>query len=148
MIYDAIADRQIVMPDSSAIGAWHLVDVKNQVVSDHLPVRLILPPGSDGRSAVESVDVQTRTRFSVVWRVTDLLLYRAVGRTGAVGNVYGDLTDYIDVYIKSMMANKTVAPGAQIIDFNPVASVLEWPQGSGSLYHGVQMTVFVREQKC
>lgn len=149
-IINAIADSVIVMPDGTAVKCYRLNEAKSAVSGGHLPVRIILPPGADGNNAVEGFEYVSYGRAQVTWRVTELMLWSAVASKGAVRNVWGQLVEYIDAYVSHFAARSLRNPtgGSLITGFQPQAAVLEYPQGSGNEYHGVQMTLLVTETIC
>ena len=99
-IYAAVADRVITMETGKRkkIKAWGLDQVKNRVVGDHLPIRIVLPPGADGGSAIEEFDIVTFDSATITWRITDLMLYQSAGRGGGLRNIWQVLTEYVWQY--------------------------------------------------
>lgn len=147
-IANAIIDTDIVMTNET-ISGWRMDEVRNRVVSDSLPIRLMLPPGADGGSAVQSWEPVTYQYATVVWRLTELMLYQPPARGGGPKKIWDTLTQYIHQYIATFSAMTARKPaGALIVGFEPQAAVLEWPRGSGNQFHGVQMTVLVQENIC
>jgi len=144
-IYDAIAGEDVTMLDGTVISCWSLDEVKNRISSDHLPIRLMLPPGADGGSAVEGFEYGAYKQAYVTWRVTELMLYQAIARGGGVKYIWSKLAEYIHTYLSAFALGRHITPRATITGFQPQAAVLEWPRGSGNQFHGVQMTVLVRE---
>ena len=147
-IYDAIAERTITLDDGTAVKCWKLDEVPQSIQSDHLPARLLLPPGADGGSAVESYEYLSYKRAAVTWRVTELMLFQNIARGGGVKNVWERLTAYIAAYVNEFTPDKHITPTAAVVGYLPQAAVLEWPRGSGNQYHGVQMTVLAKETLC
>lgn len=147
-IYDAIAAQAITLPDNTVIRCYRLDEVPNQVMSDHLPVRLLLPPGADGGSAVDGYEYLTYNRAAVTWRVTELMLYRAIAQGGGPKNIWERLTEYIAAYVATFTAARHITGDAAVVGYQPQAAVLEWPRASGNQFHGVQMTTLVRETIC
>lgn len=149
-IANAIINTPIVMPNSGpTISGWQMDEVKVQVINDSLPIRIMLPPGADGGSAVQAWEPVTYQYATVTWRLTELMLYQSIARGGGPKNIWSHLTQYIHQYIAtfSAMANRKPA-GALIVGFEPQAAVLEWPRDSRNQFHGVQMTVLVQENIC
>lgn len=107
--------------------------------SADLPLRLLLPPGADGK-AMESYQVVSPGTAVVVWRVVDLLLYQAVGQ-GDIGEIWPSLIEYIDSYIRTFTSLGVNA----LLGYEPQAAVFEYPPGSKTLFHGVQMVVRIQE---
>lgn len=107
--------------------------------SADLPLRLLLPPGADGK-AIESYQVVSPGTAVVVWRVVDLLLYQAVGQ-GDITEIWPSLIEYIDSYLRTFTALGVNA----LVGYEPQAMVFEYPPGSKALFHGVQVVVRIQE---
>lgn len=144
-IHDAIAAQDITYTDGRVISAVPLGEAVNRVVSDKLPIRLIMPPGATGGSGIERYEPVAGQIANVTWRVTDLMLYEAVGR-GDLGSIWTRLTEYIGLYVRTFTVARRVGNGT-VVGFLPQAGVFQWPEG-GSSYHGVLMTVLVQETVC
>lgn len=150
-IANAIIDTAIVMPGDTgvSISGWRMDEVKVQVIPDSLPIRIMLPPGADGGSAVRDWEPVTYQYATVTWRLTELMLYQPIARGGGPKNIWSYLTQYIHQYIATFSAMAARKPaGALIVGFEPQAAVLEWPRDSRNRFHGVQMTVLVQENIC
>lgn len=147
-IYNAVAAQTITLTDGTEINAWRLDEVKNRAVSDQLPIRILLPPGAEGGSAVESWEMVSFKNAQVVWRVTELMLYQTVARGGGIKNFWETLTDYIARYVATFTASRKLTTRSTVTGFQPQAAVLEWPRASGNQFHGVQMTMLVSETIC
>lgn len=149
---NAISDTNIVMPGDNGvtIPGWRMDETRNLVITDSLPVRIMLPPGADGGSAVQDYQQVTYQYATVVWRLTEIMLYQSINRGGGVKNIWSHLTQYIHQYIAtfSAMDARSLATNFKIAGFEPQAAVLEWPRDSGNQFHGVQMTVLVEETIC
>lgn len=150
-IANAISDTNIVMPETGlVIAGWRMDETRNKVITDSLPIRIMLPPGADGGSAVQSYEQVTYQYATVVWRLTEIMLYQNIARGGGVKNIWSYLTQYIHQYLTtfSAMSARKLVTNAKIAGFEPQAAVLEWPRDSGNQFHGVQMTVLVEETIC
>ena len=144
-IHNAIAAQDITFTDGRIIEALTLDAAVNRVLSDSLPFRIIMPPGATGGPGIQAYEPIAGKMAKVTWRVTDLMLYEAVGR-GDLGEIWTSLTDYIGLYVQTFTASRRVANGT-IIGFLPQAGVFQWPEG-GTSYHGVLTTVLVEETVC
>jgi hypothetical protein len=147
-IHNALAAQTITLTNGREVPAWALDEVKNSVISDRLPIRLLLPPGAEGGSAVEGFEMVSFKNAQVVWRVVDLLLYQTIGKAGGVANVWEVLTDYVAQYVRYFSTHRKLTPSATITGFAPQAGVFQWPRGSENQYHGVLMAVLVSETIC
>ncbi|NJN54078.1 MAG: hypothetical protein HC804_04565 [Anaerolineae bacterium] len=147
-IYEAIAAQSVTMSNGTVINkVWKPDDIKDRVNDAQLPLRILLPPGADGNTAVADFEMVTFRNGRVVWRITELMLYRPIGQGGGVGNVWSLLTDYIARYVSTFVTGRKLASGT-VTGFEPQAAVLEWPRGSGNQFHGVQTTLLVSETIC
>jgi hypothetical protein len=89
-IANAIINTPIVMPNSGpTISGWQMDEVKNLVVTDSLPIRIMLPPGADGGSAVQNWEAVTYQYATVTWRLTELMLYQSIGRGAVARRISG-----------------------------------------------------------
>lgn len=148
-IYAAIAAQSVTMSNGTVINkVWQPDEIKDRVNNDQLPLRILLPPGADGNTAVAEWEMLTFKNAQVVWRITELMLYRPIGLGGGVGNVWSLLTDYIARYVSTFTTGRKLTGGATVTGFAPQAAVLEWPRGSGNQFHGVQTTLLVSETIC
>lgn len=148
-IYAAIAAVSITMSNGRVIDkVWQPDETKNRVNAEQLPLRILLPPGADGNSAVAGYEMASFKNAVVVWRITELMLYRPIGQGGDLGKVWGLLTDYIARYVSTFTTGRKLTSRATVTGFEPQAVVLEWPRGSGNQFHGVQMSLLVSETIC
>lgn len=148
-ICEALAGWEFELADGEEIGSWGLREVKNRVSSDHLPRRIILPPGADGGSAIEGWDYVTYARVNVVYRVNELMLFAAVAQRGGLAGVWEKLTEFVDLYLVKVAQNKNLGmTGVHIVQPEVQVGLLEWPRGSREFFHGVQVSLLVREVIC
>lgn len=148
-IYKALANTRIVLSNGTEVKAWYLDEVKNKVVSDQTPIRLLLPPGAEGGSAVGEVVTVSRGTSNITWRIPEIMLYRPVGQTRGPVSVWQELTDYIQKYIQAFSGlNAMLSTGGVVVGFEPRVAVLEWPEGSGNEFFGVSTVTLVQAVLC
>ena len=147
-IYDAIAAQSVTMTSGTVINkVWKPDEIKDRVNADQLPLRILLPPGADGNTAVADWNMLTFKNAQVIWRVTELMLYRPIAQGGGLANVWSLLTDYVARYVSTFTTGRKLGTGT-VDGFEAQTAVLEWPRGSGNKFHGVQTTLLVSETIC
>jgi hypothetical protein len=143
-IYDTLA-AQVLVVAGKTVKVKDLHELPTQPASPDMPVRLLLPVG---RRA--SGDLDEFNSFgaggvaTIVWRVTDLLLWRASGKGARnVLDVAEPLVEYMGVYAqmaRTLRYRKWSATGLQM-----TPGSWEYPLGSGTLYDGVECVVTFNE---
>ncbi len=156
-IYNAFAAKNVSVPDSAAYGT-KTVNVKNltalpdEVQSAMLPMRLLLPLGPE----TEQDHTETFAAYGnnalteLIWKITDLCLWRKVGEGIGFQSVAPDLVKYTAAYLNMLKAfryptetptyNDSIVTGARVS-----RGFYEYPAGSDDWYYGVECIVTVLE---
>jgi hypothetical protein len=127
--------------------AYDLDGIKEEYVSNDLPVRLILPmeewgAGSEGPIILQAGSGTDLMQFA--WNVTDLMLLAPAGEGLGIHEHLPDLIRYAGAYVETI-ADNHVLTDMQLAGILVRPGTFEWPMTSGNHYHGVEVPMVWKE---
>ena len=133
--------------ETLTINAISLTNSKTTVANGETPVRLIFPPGTIG-DGLQS-QVRNGHNVSIVWEITDLMLFAPVATTANLGGMLYLQAQYMANYLFKLpiLSEITAVNGGvgYIESTQPTIGIYEFPQGGNVFYHGVQVAIGLRE---
>jgi len=140
-IYQKLAELSVAA-GGKTVTVYSLSTLPNSVASANLPARLLLPVITGEGGARQVTVMNTQNKFIVSWTLTDLLLYQPAAQGTGIAQVANPLVTYCADYLAALRL-KIVGMGIDSITAEP--DVYEYPQGSGSVYFGVRVSLTVKD---
>lgn len=144
-IYRAIEQTNVLLPDGTPVRVRGLDNLATQVTRANLPLRLLLPVGSNANGRNLSIITADGGGRSAVWTIPEIALLRPVSAGQGLEEAAGELVDYVTAYEAAILARRTAFTGFIINNIAIDTGELEWPRESGSWYFGVSVTLTVTE---
>lgn len=141
-IYNAIATMPVPAANFTP-QVYPIARLPQTLSSADCPARLLLPLGTSGEN--RSTTFQSVGRFMAVsWKITDLLLYKPLGKGSGVQDVAFDLLDYMRAYVEAAKQNRALGAGT-LVSLNFEAGVFTYPLGTNNVFYGVETTLVINE---
>ena len=137
-IYESLAGLSVSLSDGTTPYAYNLDALPEAITTAQLPCRLLLPVSSNPSEGREGMHIAIGTAMSIIWQITDLMLWQPSEQGLGLREFAPRLVDYSGKYLDAMRvwgkcpsANSTL----QVVSITP--GEYEWPRGSGRSYAGV-----------
>lgn len=144
-IYDALKLKTVTTTSGKTPRVFGLDELPESITTAHLPCRLLLPVGNNPTEAQEGQFIAIGTGVTVVWQVSDLMLWQVSEQGVGLREFAPELVDYCGKYLDMVRTFKCPYPNTAIETFTMVPGMYEWPSGSGRQYAGVLCQLQIRE---
>lgn len=145
-IYSYLAG-QVISVAGIIPQAFDLSQLPNTVETAILPCRLLTPMSPKGE-ARDGQFIALGQLTSVTWRLTDLMLWRAVASGIGLEDIAGVLVDYADAYLDMIRHHRSMGQAqCHVTGYRFVYGTFEWPDQSGRWYDGVSCELDIEEFK-
>ncbi len=137
-IYKSLAGLQVSLSDGTTPYAYNLDELPEAVTTAQLPCRLLLPVSSNPSEGREGTHIAIGTAMSIVWQITDLMLWQASEQGLGLREFAPLLVDYSGKYLDAMRAwGKCPSDNSTLQTVSITPGMYEWPSTSGRYYAGV-----------
>ena len=150
-LYTALAGINITFTTEAGSNAtpvaYDLNSLPRGIKTGHLPCRLLLPTEEwEGGGGLEIMSMGTATASGeMVWNVTDLMLWKAVGQGRGLMDALPDLVRYAGAYVEALIQNRNITPNTRLRSLNVRPGVFQYPLGSNSHFFGVEVNLTFAE---
>jgi hypothetical protein len=145
-IYAAIKAVTVTTASGITPTAYDLDALPENVVTAHLPCRLMLPlsPAPVGGRDAEYIAIGTG--MTVIWQLNDLMLWQASEQGLGLRQFAPELVDYCGKYLDAMRAKRCVYNNDDSLEgISMTPGEYEWPRGTGRFYAGVLCQLTIKE---
>lgn len=137
-IYESLAGLSVSLSDGTTPYAYNLDELPEAVTTAQLPCRLLLPVSSNPGEGREGTHIAIGTAMSIVWQITDLMLWQVSEQGLGLREFAPLLVDYSGKYLDAMRAwGKCPSDNSTLQNVSITPGMYEWPSGSGRSYAGV-----------
>ena len=152
-IYDALAALTILV-EGSPPTVRNLADIKPSLRAADLPLRMLLPVGTDTRGQTLDYATLQVGSASIIWTLTDVLFLRPVAQGQGLETAPVALAEYAQDYVNALLSQhmlvKSGGNRAQVLNVSVAPGIYHWPIGAniangGTAYFGVWCVVTVKE---
>ena len=144
-IYQAVAGWAVQL-NGKTVAVRGLSELKNQVTSADLPLRMLVPYGRWWDVGGEDLTfVAFRDMSRLTWTVRDMLLYKPVRQGLGLEDIASDLAEYTAAYVDQVTANRQLTNTAWVAEAFVMPGVYEWPLHGNTFYWGVECLLRVDE---
>lgn len=145
-IYKAIEGTNIEL-NGKTVKCRGLDNFSIVVNTANLPLRLLLPVGSNANGRNLSVISADHTGRSAVWLIPELALLAPVAAGQGLEEFAGDLVDYVVLYERAILDRRAdfADQGFFITNMALDTGMFEYPAESGKFYFGVRSNLTVQE---
>lgn len=143
-IYKAIEETSIDL-GGKTVRCRGLDGLKSQVPRAALPLRLLLPVGSNANGRNLSIISADHSGRSAVWVIPELALIAPMAQGQGLEEYAGDLVDYVVALEQAINDRRVEFNGFLINQIATDTGMFEWPAESNSWYFGVRTNYTVTE---
>lgn len=143
-IYKAIEETPIDL-NGATVRCRGLDGLKTQIPRASLPLRLLLPVGSNANGRNLSIISADHSGRSAVWVIPELALIAPMAQGQGLEEYAGDLVDYVVALEQAILDRRVEFNGFLISQMATDTGLFEWPAGGDSWYFGVRTNYTVTE---
>lgn len=144
-IYAALDAKSVSTTSGKTPTVYDLGELPESITTAQLPCRLLLPVGTVPGEGREGEFIAIGTGMTIVWQITDLMLWQASEQGLGLREFAPELVDYCGKYLDAMRTFKCPYQNSALERVSMIPGEYEWPRGSGRFYAGVLCQLTIRE---
>jgi hypothetical protein len=142
-IYDAIATWTPTYATDVTVNVRDVDELKSTMADADLPVRMLTVTTGDASGEQSFVALGAVT--SVIWRITDRFFFKKAAAGQGVKEWSEILIKYTKDYLDEVLTHRAPTSQSSIRAVYVEPAILEWPEGGGTMYAGVDVILEVFE---
>lgn len=142
-----VIENTTIHLDGKVVRCRGLDNLQTQVSTANLPLRLLLPVGSNANGRNLSMISADHTGRAATWLIPELMLLAPVGAGQGLEEYAGPLVDYVVEYEYAILDRRSdySTEGFLISNMALDTGIYEWPAGSDKWFFGVRSNLTVQE---
>lgn len=144
VIYPAVAALSVSAAGKTP-SVYALENSPNTLWTANVPCRLLLPVASQSKSRSLNYLTLSGTTRTVVWQITDLMLWQAQAQGRGLDQVSGALVEYAAAYIAAVSGKQAFAARTTLEDVTLEPGIFNYPLRSELWWYGVEVVLTLKE---
>lgn len=143
-IYKAIEETHVEIANTP-VRVRGLDNLTTAVNRANLPLRILLPVGSNAAGRNLNIITADGSGRSGIWTIPEIMFRAAVSQGQGLEEYAGDLVDYVVNFEQAILERRTSYVGFIHTNLSLDTGEFEWPSGSNVWYFGVRAVHTVGE---